>query len=110
MTWRRGRLPPYPWSSGTLTLVQRHTSDIHRGRIFGAFCTVEGIAIVSGTITAGFLAQAIGIIPVLSAQGAGYILAASPRWWRSATSKARRLVAPMSASSGNGTPPAPPES
>jgi Na+/melibiose symporter-like transporter len=61
--------------AGTLTLVQRHTTGTHRGRIFGAFGAVEGIAIVSGTITAGFLGQAVGIIPVLSAQGAGYILA-----------------------------------
>ena len=61
--------------TGTLTLVQRHTSDTHRGRLFGALGAVEGIAIVSGTIAAGFLGQAIGIIPVLAAQGAGYLLA-----------------------------------
>jgi hypothetical protein len=30
---------------------------------------------VAGTITAGFLGQAIGIIPVLAAQGAGYVAA-----------------------------------
>ncbi len=68
-------LPGALMIAGALTLVQRHTSDTHRGRIFGAFGAVEGIAIVSGTIAAGFLGQTLGIIPVLSAQGAGYLLA-----------------------------------
>jgi len=61
--------------TGALTLVQRHTSDTNRGRFFGAFGAVEGIAIVSGTIAAGFLGQTAGIIPVLAAQGAGYLIA-----------------------------------
>ncbi len=61
--------------AGAMTLIQRNTDDSHRGRVFGAFGAVEGVAIVAGTITAGFLGQAIGIIPVLAAQGAGYVAA-----------------------------------
>lgn len=60
---------------GSLALVQRATADSHRGRVFGAFGAVEGAAFVAGTITAGFLGHAIGIIPVLAVQGAGYLVA-----------------------------------
>jgi hypothetical protein len=43
--------------------------------VFGALGVVEGVAVVAGTLTAGLLAQALGIVPVLAAQGAGYVLA-----------------------------------
>ena len=61
--------------AGAMTLMQRSTADGQRGRVFGALGAVEGAAIVAGTLAAGFLGQAIGIIPVLAAQGAGYLLA-----------------------------------
>jgi Na+/melibiose symporter-like transporter len=61
--------------AGAMTLLQRATSDGNRGRVFGAFGAVEGVAVVAGTIAAGLLGQATGIIPVLAAQGAGYVLA-----------------------------------
>jgi Na+/melibiose symporter-like transporter len=61
----------------SMTLLQRHTADRHRGRVFGALGAVEGIAVVVGTAAAGVLAQSIGIVPVLVTQGAGYVLAAS---------------------------------
>jgi Na+/melibiose symporter-like transporter len=60
--------------TGALTLVQRNTADANRGRIFGSLNAVEGVAIAAGTMTAGFLGQSVGIIPVLSAQGAGYLI------------------------------------
>ena len=56
--------------AGGLTLVQRAVADTHRGRVFGAFGAVEGVAVVAGTVAAGFLGQAVGIIDVLVAQGA----------------------------------------
>ena len=40
-----------------MTLFQRNTMDSYRGRVFGA------------------LGEAIGIVPVLAVQGAGYVLA-----------------------------------
>ena len=61
--------------ASAMTLLQRHTTESHRGRVFGTLGTVEGIAIVSGTCAAGLLGQQLGIIPLLAAQGGGYVLA-----------------------------------
>jgi Na+/melibiose symporter-like transporter len=61
--------------AGAMTLIQRDTVGSHRGRVFGALGAVEGIAIVAGTVAAGFLGQAVGIIPVLAVQGGGYLAA-----------------------------------
>jgi Na+/melibiose symporter-like transporter len=61
--------------AGAMTLLQRTAADSHRGRVFGALNAVEGAAVVLGTVAAGFLGEAIGIIPVLATQGAGYLLA-----------------------------------
>ena len=36
---------------------------------------VEGVAIVTGTVAAGILAHVLGIVAVLSVQGAGYVAA-----------------------------------
>jgi Na+/melibiose symporter-like transporter len=61
--------------AGTMTLMQRNTVGSHRGRVFGALGAVEGIAIVAGTIAAGFLGHSVGIIPILAVQGGGYLAA-----------------------------------
>jgi MFS family permease len=61
--------------AGATTLLQRHTTDGRRGRVFGALSAAEGIAMVVGTIAAGFLGQTIGIVPMLAMQGAGYLVA-----------------------------------
>jgi Na+/melibiose symporter-like transporter len=61
--------------AGAMTLIQREVADSHRGRVFGALGAVEGAAIVAGTIAAGLLGQVTGIIGVLAAQGAGYVIA-----------------------------------
>jgi Na+/melibiose symporter-like transporter len=60
-----------------MTLFQRHTSDEHRGRVFGSLGAVEGISVVVGASAAGVLAQRVGIVPVLVTQGAGYVIAAT---------------------------------
>ena len=52
-------LPGATLLAAAMTLFQRATSDGHRGRIFGTLTAVEGLALVVGTITAGFLGQAI---------------------------------------------------
>ena len=59
--------------TAAMTLMQRHTTDRYRGRVFGALGAVEGLAIVVGTIAAGVLANVLGIVAVLSVQGAGYV-------------------------------------
>jgi len=61
--------------AGAMTLFQRSTDDGLRGRVFGALGAVEGIAVLAGTLCAGFLGQAVGIIPVLAVQGGGYVVA-----------------------------------
>jgi Na+/melibiose symporter-like transporter len=61
--------------TAAMTLLQDHTTDRYRGRVFGALGAVEGVAIVAGTVAAGVLAHVLGIIAVLSVQGAGYVAA-----------------------------------
>jgi Na+/melibiose symporter-like transporter len=61
--------------TAAMTLMQDHTTDRYRGRIFGALGAVEGMAIVTGTVAAGVLAHVLGIVAVLSVQGAGYVAA-----------------------------------
>ena len=68
-------LPGALTMAGAMTLIQRDTAGSHRGRVFGALGAVEGIAIVAGTVVAGFLGQTVGIIPVLAVQGGGYVAA-----------------------------------
>ncbi len=61
--------------AGLITIFQRSTEDAYRGRVFGALSAVEGIAMLGGTLAAGYLSRPLGIIPVLAVQGAGYVLA-----------------------------------
>jgi Na+/melibiose symporter-like transporter len=62
-------------TAAAMTLLQRNTTETHRGRVFGALGAAEGAALVAGALAAGFLGQMLGIIPVLAAQGSGYVLA-----------------------------------
>src|SRR5260370_6142546 len=64
--------------AGAMTLFQRNTEDSHRGRAFGALGAVEAVAVLAGTVGAGFLGQSLGIIPVLAFQGASYVVAGAP--------------------------------
>lgn len=57
-----------------ITLFQRSTDDAHRGRIFGAMSAVFSVGALAAPLTAGYLAGAIGIVPVIAEQGAGYVL------------------------------------
>jgi predicted MFS family arabinose efflux permease len=61
--------------AGLMTLLQRHTVDAQRGRVFGLVFMVRSIAVVIGTTCAGFLGEAVGIMPVLAFQGVGYVVA-----------------------------------
>lgn len=60
--------------AGYSTMLQRGSEDGFRGRVMGALGVVQGVAIVTGTILAGFLGEAIGIVPVLSMQGVFAVL------------------------------------
>ena len=61
--------------AGLMTLFQTATAAGYRGRAFGALIAVEGVATLSGTLAAGLLGGRVGIIMVLTTQGAGYVLA-----------------------------------
>jgi len=62
-------------TTSAMTLLQRHTAEGVRGRVFGALGAAEGLAVVAGTCAAGFLGRTVGVIPILAAQGGGYVLA-----------------------------------
>jgi MFS family permease len=57
------------------TLLQDHSTDEQRGRIFALLFAVSALSLTVGAVTAGFLGESIGIIQVLALQGGGYVLA-----------------------------------
>ena len=57
------------------TLLQDHSTDEQRGRIFALIFAVSALSLTVGAVTAGFLGEAIGIIQVLALQGGGYVVA-----------------------------------
>jgi Na+/melibiose symporter-like transporter len=61
--------------AGAMTTFQQATDDRHRGRIYGATVAVDGAAMLLGTVAAGALAERIGILPVITTQGAVYAAA-----------------------------------
>jgi Na+/melibiose symporter-like transporter len=68
-------LPGAVTMAGFMTLFQRHTTDSHRGRVFGILSLVRAVAMVVGTTAAGLLGGSLGIVPVLAYQGVGYVAA-----------------------------------
>jgi Na+/melibiose symporter-like transporter len=61
--------------AGLTTVLQRSTLDAYRGRVFGALGAVKGLAVIVGTISAGFLGESVGIVAILAFQGVGYLVA-----------------------------------
>lgn len=61
--------------AGMMTLFQQGTADSYRGRVFGAYGATQGFAILVGTLAGGLLARPLGIIAVISVQGAAYLVA-----------------------------------
>ena len=57
------------------TLLQDHSTDDQRGRIFALLFAVSALSLTVGAVTAGFLGETLGIIQVLAIQGAGYVVA-----------------------------------
>jgi Na+/melibiose symporter-like transporter len=68
-------LPGAVTLAGLMTMFQSATTHGERGRVFGAAATVEGLAMLIGIGLGGWLGTAIGIVPVIAAQGGGYVLA-----------------------------------
>ncbi len=59
--------------AGMMTTFQTMTSDEFRGRVFGAMTAVGGAAVVAGIGIASWLGETVGIVPIISIQGVGYI-------------------------------------
>jgi MFS family permease len=68
-------LPGAIMSAGMMTLFQQQTDDRERGRVFALLLLVRSTFQVLGSLTAGLLGGAVGIVPVMSLQGCGYLLA-----------------------------------
>jgi predicted MFS family arabinose efflux permease len=61
--------------AGFQTLLQRNTFDAERGRVFALRGLAVSVSVVVGSLLAGFLGGAVGIMPVLAFQGVGYVVA-----------------------------------
>ncbi len=57
------------------TLMQDHSTDAQRGRIFALLFGVSSLSLGIGATGAGFLGESVGIIPILALQGGGYVVA-----------------------------------
>jgi Na+/melibiose symporter-like transporter len=57
------------------TLMQDHSTDAQRGRIFGLLFAVGSLSLTAGAVCAGFLGDSVGIIAILALQGGGYVVA-----------------------------------
>ncbi len=68
-------LPGAALFAGLLTVFQLGTDDRVRGRVFGALTTVQNLAMLACTFLAGLLAEHLGVLPVITFQGAVYLLA-----------------------------------
>jgi len=58
-----------------MTQLQTSVEDQYRGRIFGSFGTTSALLQLIGMVLAGTLGDALGVLPVLNAQGCIYVLA-----------------------------------
>jgi Na+/melibiose symporter-like transporter len=68
-------LPVALFMAGLMTLYQQNAPDAYLGRVFGAYAATQGIAMLAGTLAGGLLARPLGVIAVISAQGAAYLIA-----------------------------------
>jgi hypothetical protein len=68
-------LPGAASGTGLTTMLQTSTVDQYRGRVFGAFSTTYSVLQLAGMGLAGILGDRVGVLPVLNAQAAIYILA-----------------------------------
>src|SRR5215218_2227673 len=66
-------LPGAAMVAGFMTTLQNNTTDRVRGRVFGTVTAAQNGAMLGATLLAGFAADTLGIIPLLSAQGAIYV-------------------------------------
>lgn len=58
-----------------LTMQQTAVADVYRGRLLGAFATTRALVGLGGATIAGVLGDRVGIVPIISIQGFGYVIA-----------------------------------
>lgn len=87
-------LPSALAAAGMMTLLQRGVQDAFRGRVFGALGAVQGLAVLVGTVAAGYLGSRLGTVAVLAAQGALWLLAGLAVVVRVRLADRRRLPCP----------------
>lgn len=63
------------WIIGSQTLLQSNIADAYRGRVFGAYDTTSAVLSVIGLTLGSVLGNTVGILPVLDAANALYLLA-----------------------------------
>jgi MFS family permease len=85
-------IPGTAMQVGLTTLQQTLTADSHRGRAIGLYGTVAALGMLVGTMTAGFLGEAIGILQILIVQGTGYILGALIIGWSGIRRRSRPVA------------------
>jgi MFS family permease len=66
-------LPGAAVTASFTTLMQLATTDAYRGRVFGTVLGLQSGGVLLGALLAGWLAEALGVVPVIAWQGAGYV-------------------------------------
>jgi predicted MFS family arabinose efflux permease len=67
-------IPATAMQVGGTTIQQTEVADSHRGRVVGLWMTAMATGAIVGTTIGGLFGQALGILPLLVIQGAGYAL------------------------------------
>ena len=73
-------VPAAAMGAANQTLQQTYAADAHRGRVVGALMAVGALGSLVGAVAAGFLGEALPVIPLLIVQGSGYVLAGLAVW------------------------------
>jgi MFS family permease len=68
-------MPGALMTAGVMTLLQTEVDDCHRGRVFSAAMVAESAAALVGAAFAATVTGTFGVVNVLTAQGAAYVLA-----------------------------------
>jgi Na+/melibiose symporter-like transporter len=75
-------IPSAALLSSALTLVQTTVEDRSRGRVLGAVFATSALSGVLGSGLAAVLGDSVGIVPLLTVQGVGYIGAGALVLWQ----------------------------
>jgi MFS family permease len=68
-------IPVSAFQTGYMSTVQSESTDVYRGRIFGALNATSALLAMVGALIAGVVTGRIGAVPTLTLQSASYIVA-----------------------------------